>query len=181
MNIEKIHDNKNHEQIKEKLNEEINKISEKIHEKTNIQSLLLQYNRYNNNSHIPVGIISLFAISFVAERMINIDIANTIMIGLVGSSALSLGTKIYFKKKQDDMKKENPNIDFQNYNIDDNYEVIENLFNKKFELVNELEKVNKNTNNKEQLKQSQIINEININNNIEPEKEKQKVKTLKRM
>lgn len=186
METNKIQDTKNHECIKEKLTKEINTISKKIQEKTDMQSLLLQYKQYDNNSHIPVGIISLFTISFISIRMLNIDVPNAIMLGLIGSSSLSLGTKIYFKRKQDKMKKSNPNIDFINYNIDENYEAIEELFSQKFELVDELKKQNENIIKKDDDKRHQdeiiqLLNEENINYNIETIEEKNKVKTLKRM
>lgn len=167
-----------------KILKEINDISKKIQEKTDIQSLLIQYKKYNNNIHIPIGVISLCTITFISSRVINLDIANSIMLGLLGSSSLSLGTKVFFKTQKEKIKEKHPKIDFENSNIDDNYKSIEKLFNKKFKLTEELEKINKKAETKEDTKrhQDEIVKMLKgIDAYNEEVQEKTKVKTLKRM
>lgn len=163
------------------LKKEINNISKQIEEKTNMQTLLIQYKKYNNNTHVPVAVISLFSITFISTRVVDLDIANSIILGLLGSSTLSLGTKVFFKSKQEKLKEKHPEIDFENSNIDENYKSIEELFNKKFELTEELEKTNKTIETKEDTKrhQDEIVKMLKGIDSYN--EEKVKVKTLKRM
>lgn len=159
---------------KKDLQNKIDIISEKIIYNTDKQATLLEYNQYSRNTHIGIGIIIAVTTFFITKKAINLDTINSILLTLLATSSSTLATKIYSKHKQNKLKKQNPNINFEKENIDQNYEKINDLFEQKYLLVEELGSINTEINETKQ-------KEPTIEPTYEKQKEVIKVKTLKRM
>jgi|GEM_PF-6324813 len=167
-------ENKFMEIRKKDLQNKIDIISEKIRYNTDKQTTLLEYNQYGRNTHIGIGVIIAVTTFFITKKAINIDTVNSILLTLLATSSSALTTKMYSKHKQNKLKKQNPNINFEKEDIDKNYEKINDLFEQKYLLVEELGSINTEINKQEK-------NEIKIEPTQEKQKEVIKVKTLKRM
>lgn len=166
-------ENKFMEIRKKDLQNKIDIISEKIRYNTDKQTTLLEYNQYARNTHIGIGIIIAVTTFFITKKAIDIDTVNSILLTLLATSSSALTTKMYSKHKQNKLKKQNPNINFEKEDIDKNYEKINDLFEQKYLLVEELGSINTEINKTEK-------NEIKIEPTQEKQEEIIKVKTLKK-
>ncbi len=130
------------DQIK-KINENILETSNKIQETTNNQTKIIEYHKYKNNGHIAISVLSFIGIGFITIKS-GISPINSSILSLLSASTLGFGTNYFFKIKRKKLEKENPKINFQNYDIDKNYQEITELFERKFSLIDELENITKN-------------------------------------
>lgn len=165
-------------------------ISEKLWKLNNVQSKLYEYNDCKRNSHIGVGIITLIFSFFVTKDMLDQELINSIIISLGTGTATLLGAHNIVKHKIKKLKKENPEIDFENSNFDENEKKRQNLLKKQMEYskkISEINDTNKkcaycleeldNNENINSLRTCHILSEKNICKK-ENTKEKQKVLTL---
>lgn len=165
------------------------KISEKLWKLNDIQSKLYEYNNYRRNSHIGIGVAALIVSFFVTKNMLDQELINSIIISLGASSASLIGARSVIKQKMKRLKKENPEIDFENSNYDENEKKRQNLLKKQMEYskkksdindMNEkcaycLEKLDNNE-NINSLETCEILNENQTCNKEKPnEEQKQNV------
>ena len=155
-------------EIKSKLESEKNKISKILEQKNKEQDKLSEYNKYDRNTHIGVGIVTLLATTYFTARFLDLQTIPTIIATISTTALTSLTTKIYYKQKKNTLKKQNPNIDFENTNIEENQNEINNLITQKMNLVEKMEKLNTDSNDK-------IENQIDETITEQPTKEAQKI------
>jgi len=164
------------------------KISEKLWKLNDIQLNLYEYNNYRRNSHIGIGFAALIVSFFVTKNMLDQELINSIIISLGASSASLIGARSIIKHKINILKKENPEIDFENSNYDENEKKRQSLLKKQMEYskkISEINDINKkcaycleeidNNENINSLKACEILNDKNI---CKKEKPKQKEKIL---
>lgn len=163
------------------------KISEKLWKLNDIQSKLYVYNNYRRNSHIGLGVVALIASFFVTKNMLDQELINSIIISLGASSASLIGARSIIKHKMNRLKKENPEIDFENSNYDENEKKRQNLLKKQMEYSKKKSDINDmnekcaycleeldNNKNINSLKTCEILNENQTCNKEKP-KEKEKI------
>ena len=120
-------------------------ISKKLENLTEEQSKLIEYNNYRNNSHIAVAAITLIGSFFITKNVLDQEIIYSILISLGIASTSSLGTHRFFKNKINKLKKSNPEIDFENGNVDINQKKIQNLLQKQMENSKKITDINEMT------------------------------------
>lgn len=164
------------------------KISEKLWKLNDIQSKLYEYNNCRRNSHIGIGVAALIASFFVTKNILDQELINAALISLGISSTCSFGTHGFLKHKIKKLKKENPEIDFENSNFDENEKKRQSLLEKQMEYSKKILEIkdmnekcaycleeldNKNINS---LKTCEILNENQTCNKEKPnEEQKQNV------
>jgi len=165
-------------------------ISEKLWELNNVQSKLYEYNDCKRNSHIGIGIITAILAFFMTKNILDQELINSILITLGAASTSLIGTHNIVKHKMNRLKKENPEIDFENSNFDENEKKRINLLKKQMEYsrkISEIKDMNKkcvycleeldNNENTNSLRTCEILNDKNICKKEKP-KEKQKILTI---
>lgn len=185
---------KNFLEKKEKLSNMYEKkqedISEKLWELGNVQSKLYEYNDCKRNSHIGVGFITAILAFFMTKNILDQELVNSILITIGVASTSTIGTHSIVKHKINKLKKENPEIDFENSNFDENEKKRLNLLKKQMEYskkISEIKDMNKkcvycleeldSNENISSLKACEILNDKNICKKEKP-KEKQKILTI---
>ena len=166
-------ENKFSEIRKHDIQNRIDNLSEKIRYNTEKQAILLEYNQYERNTHIGLGIIIAVTTFFVTKTGMNIELVKSLILTGAVALTVSFSTKIYSKVQRKKLKKQNPNIDFDIENIDNNYEKINHLFEQKFLLVEELGSLNNEFIEASVDSTNEVVDEM-VN-------EKTKQKILKRM
>jgi len=178
------------DEINNKYKKKQEEISEKLWELGNVQTKLYEYNDCKRNTHIGIGATILILSFFVTKNMMDQELVNSILISLGTSTASLLGTRSVIKHKMNKLKKENPEIDFENSNYDENEKKRMNLLKKQMEYSKKITEINDmskkcaycleeldNNENTSSLKTCQILNENNICKKEKP-KDKQKIMTL---
>lgn len=135
-------------EIKNKLESEKNKISKILEQKNKEQDKLSEYNKYDRNTHIGVGIVTLLATTYITTRFLDMQIMSALIATISTTALTSLTTKIYYKQKKNTLKKQNPSIDFEKTNMESNQNEINKLIEQKMNLVEEMEKLNTDSNDK---------------------------------
>lgn len=151
------------------LNEKIERITNILKQKTDTHTKALEYRQYKNNSHIIIGTMTFIATNYFAVNAVGFNLLDSFLISLIPTTMTSLGSYRYFFNKRKKIQKENPTVDFEQYNIDENDELIITLHNEKMLLVDELINV------KNEIKESTYTEIQNVE-----EKSKIKVMTLTR-
>jgi hypothetical protein len=165
------------------------KISEKLWKLNDIQSKLYEYNNCRRNSHIGIGVAALIASFFVTKNILDQELINAALISLGISSTCSFGTHGFLKHKIKKLKKENPEIDFENSNFDENEKKRQSLLEKQMEYSKKMSEINDmnakcayclekldNNKNINSLKTCEILNENQTCNKEKPnEKPKQNI------
>lgn len=159
---------------KKNLQGKVDMISEKIRYNTEKQAKLLEYAQYARNTHIGLGTIIAVITFFITKKVSNLELAQVLGLTVLTATITSLTTKIYSKHKQNKLKKQNPDINFEIEDIDKNYEKINDLFEQKYLLVEELGSINTEINETEK-------KETTLEPKFKNQKEQPKIKTLKRM
>ena len=178
------------DEINNKYKKKQEEISEKLWELGNVQTKLYEYNDCKRNTHIGIGATILILSFFVTKNMMDQELVNSILISLGTSTASLLGTRSVIKHKMNKLKKENPEIDFENSNYDENEKKRMNLLKKQMEYskkISDIKDMKKkcaycleeldNNENISSLKACEILNDKNICKKEKP-KEKQKVITI---
>lgn len=175
------------ELLKEKLHMRQQKLSERLWKLNDIQSKIYEYNKYRRNSHIGIGIAILIVSFFVTKNILDQELINATLISLGISSTCFFGTNGFFKHKIKKLKKENPEIDFENSNYYENENKRQELLKQQMEnskKISEINDMNKkcayylkkldNNKNINPLKTCEILDENKTGNKEEPnEKPKQ--------
>ena len=134
--------------------------------------------------------MALIASFFVTKNMLDQELINSIIISLCASSASLIGARSIIKHKINRLKKENPEIDFENSNYDDNEKKRLKLLKKQMEYTKKISEINDmnkkcaycleeldNNENTNSLGTCEILNDKNICKKEKP-KEKQKILTI---
>jgi hypothetical protein len=145
------------------LENKISNITKTIEKKNNEQLQLIEYNKNKNGLHIPIGLVFSIGLSFVLIRAYNCPVEMSLLTSLATGITIGTGVKKYFENKRKKIEKENPNINFKESNIDENYEEIKRLNIEKIYLTNEKAILIKN--NMEKIKET-----VELHHEFEKEK-----------
>lgn len=132
--------NKNHE--KEKIENEKIKVQEEINTLNEKHLKFLDYNRYKTNAHRAVAAATFIGMNYISVKFLNQPVTNSLLISALPTLITTEATRSFFTMKRNKIKKENPQIDFENYNKEEIYEKLMELHNKKMTLSDELTIIN---------------------------------------
>lgn len=156
---------------KQELEKEKNKISEEIEVLNEKHLKFLDYNRYQNNSHIAVGTVAFIGMNYFSIKMLNQPITNSVLISLLPTLLASETTRFFFFKKRKKIEQANPKIDFKNYDVEATYEKLFQLHNEKMALLDEITLINNECDKYYECCEELLEENINNNKIINKDKE----------
>lgn len=162
------------QEIKEKLINDNRQIMQTIRDKNRIHFNAKEYHKYKNNIPLLIGTITFAGLTFFASRMYDFSTLETLLISFLPSATLTTGMQTYFSYKKGKCKKECPEMNLEQYDIEYNGKQIEELFEQSFTITDKINDINIEIEEKEKIQKcNPQMNETN-------EQPKVKVMTLTR-
>ena len=118
-----------------RLKNKIRKISEKMDQKIDVYVKVLEYKKFDNNSHIIIGIITLILTNYITHQILNQPEIQAVLNNIILTTTMTGITKLFFENKKLKIRKANPSINFEDYDLDLEKSKIDSMHIEKLKLV----------------------------------------------
>lgn len=118
-----------------RLKNKIRKISEKMDQKIDVYVKVLEYKKFDNNSHIIIGIITLILTNYITHQILNQPEIQAVLNNIILTTTMTGITKLFFENKKSKIRKANPSINFEDYDLDLEKSKIDSMHIEKLKLV----------------------------------------------